>query len=1427
MRKRLLRSKRTIKYMAAFLGALFLLAALWGNYALTSYAEESAPLPAYSGSQYSVYKFLGGGYAATGQIGGVGYATQIYDATNGLPTSDANFILSSRDGYIWIGTYSGIFKYDGSVFEKITSFDGLTSGRCLLEDSKGRMWVGTNDNGIVVIDGGRKATWITYKDGLPSSSIRDFAEDNNGNVYIGTTSGICYADESLNISVIDDSRINEERILKLDSDKTGVIYGQTRNGKIFSVSEKLITHVYDSADLEMDNRISTILVDPDNVGCLYIGTEGSEVYHGKFGSKTGEMKHISLAPLQGVHWLSYDCGRIWASSISQTGYLDKEDSFKLIKDIPLNSGIEMMTSDYQGNMWYASSTQGVMKLVTSNFIDLSKKTDLKEEVTNSTCMVGDTLYIGTDNGLRILDGNNRVVENKLTKYIGATRVRCLMKDKSDNLWISTYTNNLGLVCYSKAGEITAYNKQKGMPSDEIRCTTLAKDGSVLAGTNGGLAIIKGGEIKRVVGASDGIKNTVFMTLEEADNGVIYAGTDGDGIYEINGAKIRRLGRDDGLTSDVILRIKKDEKRDLVWIITSNSVEYLKDDTLTAVSSFPHSNNYDLFFNKNDDMWIVSSYGIYMVNVDEMVRDEVSEYKLYTLANGVTSTPTANSFSELDEKGNLYLSGRSGVCKANIDLFFEKDTTVKTGLKVAFAGDKILLPDKNGIYTIPPSGGRVKITVSILDYSLTDPPVRIYMEGEEKDEILEARSKLPALEYTGMSHGNHVLHVQVLDSTKKSVIQEETFVINKQASFSELIIIRVLLFILTGLLAGFIVWRVMKNTVIRHQYDEIRQARDDAERANSAKTRFLANISHEIRTPINTILGMDEMIMREDPTNVPKGYFMSMMNYAFDIRNASETLLGLINDLLDMTKIESGKMHLVEMEYDVQELLRSIVSMIRIKSTEKELMFDVVVDEILPTRLYGDAGKIKQVVLNLLTNAVKYTDKGCVILSVTVDERKDDDLKISFSVKDTGIGVRQEDMDKLFTAYERLDEEKNSGIQGTGLGLDISRRFSELMGGSLTCDSVYGKGSEFILSLHQKIVDPTPIGLFTEHDDKAAGGPYIPKFIAPDADVLVVDDTPMNLSVIKGLLKATRIFVTTAGSGEECLEKMKTTKFNVVLLDHMMPGMDGIETVARIRESDPDIPVYALTANATSGEEFYKSKGFTGYLAKPIDSAALESAIMKHLPEEIMLKPEAADIVEEPESIPEELMWIYDTEGIDVEEGIKNSGGISSFIFSLKLFLDTIDGNSKIISDAYGTEDIRLYTIKVHALKSSARIIGAMALSKLAESLEDAGNKENTDFIELHTQELLTDYAEYKTKLSRLDSGAVDDSGKEEIPPEELEDAYGALREVIPQMDYDSVEMILDDLKQYKLPKKDTEKMVQLAKILKTLDWEAMEELVKE
>ncbi|MCR5581877.1 MAG: hybrid sensor histidine kinase/response regulator, partial [Pseudobutyrivibrio sp.] len=1060
----------------------------------------------------------GGGYSASGQMSDVGYTARLFDATNGLPTSDANCVYASNDGYIWIGSYSGIIRYNGHDFERMDSSNGLSNGRTIFEDSTGKMWVGTNDNGIVILDGD-ESIQFTYKEGLPSSTIRSFTEDDEGNVYLATTGGVCYIDSELQLHNVDDPRIDGSYISQLDADSDGTIYGRTKNCDLFIIEDGSVTFFQSGSDLGVGD-ISSLHVESSQEGALYIANSEGTIYYGTLDNGFNEQYHVQLPEsLSYINWITEACDTIWIASENGVGYLDDNLEYQQLEDLGVDSGIEMLTVDYQGNLWIASTRQGVAEVVTNNFQDLTKISGIESEVVNTTCLYQDNLYIGTDTGLQILDDDYEPVTNELTELLQDTRIRCITSGAYGDLWISTYTNGFGLINYDD-GELTYYNEDNGFISNWVRGTTIASDDSALVGTNGGLAIINHGEVLKTYTAEDGLENTVCLTVEEGLSGEILVGTDGGGIYVIDDDKVSLLGRDDGLTSDVILKIKRDETRGVCWVITSNSLEYIQDGEIFEVSTFPYSNNFDIFYDDIGNLWVLSSYGIYCVSAEDAINDEIEDFELYDTANGLTSIPTGNAFSVMDDQGNLYVSGRAGVNKFNINDFFVQEGTIKVALEQIFVDGAELAPNEDGSYVIPAEANRVQIDAAILNYTMSNPTVALYLEGDDSQGIVAKQDELGALEYTGLRYGDYTLHIQIVDDATGAIYQDTTYNIVKKPHIFELMAVRVLISALIALLIGVSVWRVMTNTIIRRQYKEIQAAKEEAERANSAKSRFLANMSHEIRTPINTIIGMDEMILRENARGVPKPYFLSMMNYAIDIRSASDTLLGLINDILDLSKIESGKMHLVEQEYDLAEQLRSIVKMIRVRSNQKELDFTLDIDENLPKKLYGDVGKIKQVVLNLLTNAVKYTEEGGFVLKVSLESKDDKKCKILYSVKDTGIGVKPEDMDKLFSAFERLDELKNSGIQGTGLGLDISRQFAELMGGKLWCESVYKEGSNFLFTLEQQIVDGTPMGEFEEEGDIAPKGPYAPLFVAPDAEILVVDDSPMNLTVIKGLLRET-------------------------------------------------------------------------------------------------------------------------------------------------------------------------------------------------------------------------------------------------------------------------------------------------------------------
>ncbi len=396
-------------------------------------------------------------------------------------------------------------------------------------------------------------------------------------------------------------------------------------------------------------------------------------------------------------------------------------------------------------------------------------------------------------------------------------------------------------------------------------------------------------------------------------------------------------------------------------------------------------------------------------------------------------------------------------------------------------------------------------------------------------------------------------------------------------------------------------------------DELQHQRDIANRANESKSRFLTNMSHEIRTPINAVLGMDEMILRESREE-------EIRKYASDIMSAGRTLLSLINDILDLSKVEEGKMEIIPVQYDLSSLINDLVNMIKERAAGKGLRFNVEVDENIPHMLFGDEIRIRQCALNLLTNAVKYTEKGSVCMSVSFLKQDESHILLGFKVSDTGIGMKPGEMEKLFSPYERMDEERNRAVEGTGLGMSITRQLLQLMDSELDVKSEYGKGSEISFSILQEVVRWEAIGDYSDRFNEANGirKEYHELFHAKDARILVVDDTEMNLAVMRSLLKKTGIHIDTALSGKDALTLAASNPYDILFIDHMMPGMDGIETLKRIRRSDRNrkTPAIAITANAVSGaREMYLGAGFDDYISKPVDGSSLEKLIIKLLPGE--------------------------------------------------------------------------------------------------------------------------------------------------------------------------------------------------------------------
>ena len=388
---------------------------------------------------------------------------------------------------------------------------------------------------------------------------------------------------------------------------------------------------------------------------------------------------------------------------------------------------------------------------------------------------------------------------------------------------------------------------------------------------------------------------------------------------------------------------------------------------------------------------------------------------------------------------------------------------------------------------------------------------------------------------------------------------------------------------------------------------VEQAKNDAIAANVAKSQFLANMSHEIRTPLNGILGMDAILLEECKDD-------NMKEYARNIQSAGQSLLSIINDILDISKIEAGKLEILPVEYELFSVINDCYNIAKVRAESKFLALKMMIDSELPSCLCGDEVRIRQIINNLLSNAVKYTKEGTVTLTINFEKLSENQITLNISVKDTGIGIREEDLNKLFSSFTRIEEKRNRNIEGTGLGLNLTKKLVEMMGGEIHAKSTYGEGSEFVVWIPQKVINSEPIGDFEKQYQHFVNNSdnHGQKFIAPDAQILIVDDVEINLKVMKGLLKKTHIQIDTAESGMTCLEYVKNKHYDLIFLDHLMPNLDGIGTIKILKKMGNKIPVVAMTANVvTEVEEKYLKEGFDDYISKPINIKTLNKLLQKY------------------------------------------------------------------------------------------------------------------------------------------------------------------------------------------------------------------------
>ncbi len=611
-----------------------------------------------------------------------------------------------------------------------------------------------------------------------------------------------------------------------------------------------------------------------------------------------------------------------------------------------------------------------------------------------------------------------------------------------------------------------------------------------------------------------------------------------------------------------------------------------------------------------------------------------------------------------------------------------------------------------------------------------------------------------------------------------------------------------------------------HTVVQLEKTEIEKT--EAILAKEAKGKFLASMSHEIRTPINAVLGMDTMILRETTERNIRGY-------ALDIQTAGQSLLALINDILDMSKIESGKMEVVEAEYDFSSLIHDVINMVSTKAASKDLCLDLTLDKTLPSKLYGDDIRIRQVLVNIMNNAVKYTEAGSVHLSI-LGEKQGDKVLLHFSVKDTGIGIKEEDLGKLFAEFERIEESRNRNIEGTGLGMSITTQLLMLMGSKLQVESVYGEGSNFYFDLYQGIVDEEPLGDLEERiRNRVDEYDYTESFVAPDARVLLVDDNAVNRHVFVNLLKQTQMQIDEAAGGYECIEMASQERYDIIFLDHMMPDLDGIETLHRMQAMEDfvnkDTPIIALTANAVAGAKgMYLEEGFTDFLSKPIVPEKMEKMIMDYLPAELLHK-EQGRVAKENSTI-EKSVSLPEIEGVKWEMALALVGDekilrstITDFARLAETDIEELERYYQTLlhADVLDENDCKQYRVKVHAMKTSAAMIGAVAVSELARLLEYAARDERLQDIE----GVMPFFTAEWNKLAEQVQVFLSQEEKEtkKVDYNMVEQYLHLLEEAATNVDLDAMDTIADGLRMYQFPKEQQDIVDELLQAIFNIDYD--------
>lgn len=791
------------------------------------------------------------------------YIKTVYNNTNGLPGGVANDIASTSDGILWIGTYAGLYRHNGKEFRLMNEYESIKTVRCLYVDDDGRLFVGTNDNGLSILINEEITDVLTEKNGLPSDSVRCITSASDGRYYIGTSAELAVVEINDGIRIVA-KEPDVTSALRLTADSEGHVAAVTSSGKLIILQNSKVTETASAYD---EKFISAEFSDD---GKLFAATESNKifVFSIKDENNLQFLQTINCGSMNHINSLSFYENVLFLCSDSGVGYIDykKDNSFHLVDTDLFNNSIDNMIEDYQGNLWFSSSRLGLLRMCETAFAEIYLSAGFSEAVVNTVIKFNNKIYFGTDEGLSMIDvESGEPEENELTKKMKGLRIRCLMQDSKNRMWVCTYTK--GLYCMNKAGKIEAFETDT---EQQFRVLLELSDGTIAAAGKKGITFLKNGEVTKRLTKANGFENQVVLTLSELSDGTLIAGTDGGGIAIIQQQSIvKLLRRQDGLTSNVILRTVNDYNGNTptgaFYAITSNGINYVdKDFSIHPLTNFPYSNNYDMIVRQDGNIFVLGSAGIFVVTRNELLSGKKVDYILLDLKRGLLGTLTANSWNYIDEENNLYLSCDTGASVINLDAYDKNNRSYRMQLKSVIVNGKRYLVQKDIPFVIPENSDSIEIVPEIINYSINNPYISLYMEGIDEHPNIMTQNELASVIYSNIAAGKYTFHISLLDSKGLNVIEENTYEIEKQYHIYDNWWFKVYAFFVMIMAIAWLTWYVtatIQNLRFEKQEKELSHVREQIRMsnetilsiANAVEARDKQTGRHSLRVAVYSML----------------------------------------------------------------------------------------------------------------------------------------------------------------------------------------------------------------------------------------------------------------------------------------------------------------------------------------------------------------------------------------------------------------------------------------------------------------------------------------------------------------------------------------------------------------------------------------------